>query len=156
MSGNHPKNQQVSSDNQADRSFSEKQSLKKTRQVISGSGFDKESGPLGSRYSETIKYIEVETSPEVPLEVQEYVQKTDSRNQQLNTPVIHRDQPLVSSSDPHQAPNIELPLTKQGVLSGLDAPITSAWKWLSNWCVRVIKKFKGRVTYSSRSDGYDS
>lgn len=44
-------------------------------------------------------------------------------------------------------PNITLPLDKAGVESGLKQNVYNSLRWLSEWCVFMIKKYPGRVFY---------
>lgn len=114
-----------------------------------GSGFDKEHGPMVPAHHESVPMVEVESSAEIPPEVQEYVEKTDHRNMELQKPVVHHGKPIVESAAPSGQPQIVLPLTHQGVVTGLKAGVGKSVMWLATWCVRVIKKFRGRVVYSS-------
>jgi len=44
-------------------------------------------------------------------------------------------------------PNIVLPLDKQEVVDGLHKGVWESVRWLSEWCVMMIKKYPGRVFY---------
>jgi len=51
-----------------------------------------------------------------------------------------------------QAPTIAptkilLPLDQSGVEGGLGASVVDGFRWLSEWCVMMIKKYPGRVFY---------
>ena len=46
-------------------------------------------------------------------------------------------------------PNIVLPLNKQQIEEGLHRKVIEGVKWLAEWCVMMIKKYPGRVFYSS-------
>ena len=49
-------------------------------------------------------------------------------------------------------PNIVLPLNKQEIESGSKHKVTDSLKWLSAWCVYMIKKYPGRVFYSPNNN----
>lgn len=42
---------------------------------------------------------------------------------------------------------IILPLDQSGVEGGLGASVVDGFRWLSEWCVMMIKKYPGRVFY---------
>lgn len=42
---------------------------------------------------------------------------------------------------------IVLPLDQSGVEGGLGANVLDGFRWLSEWCVMMIKKYPGRVFY---------
>lgn len=50
---------------------------------------------------------------------------------------------------------IVLPLTEQTINDGLKDDVASGFKWLSEWCVMMIKKYPGRVFYSPPTGKYD-
>jgi hypothetical protein len=44
-------------------------------------------------------------------------------------------------------PNITLPLDQREVVEGLHHRVWEGVRWLSEWCVMMIKKYPGRVFY---------
>ena len=44
-------------------------------------------------------------------------------------------------------PNIVLPLNKTDIENGLKLNVYNGVRWLSEWCVYMIKKYPGRVFY---------
>jgi len=44
-------------------------------------------------------------------------------------------------------PKITLPLNQEGVLDGLHHSPWEGIRWLSEWCVMMIKKYPGRIFY---------
>jgi len=44
-------------------------------------------------------------------------------------------------------PNIVLPLDQEEVVEGLHHKVWESIRWLSEWCVMMIKKYPGRVFY---------
>lgn len=51
---------------------------------------------------------------------------------------------------------IVLPLTEEGISRGLKGSFVEGLRWLAEWCVMIIKKYPGRVFYSSPTNrGYD-
>lgn len=47
-------------------------------------------------------------------------------------------------------PSINLPLSEPEVREGLHHPVVEAFRWLSEFCVYLIKKYPGRVFYRSK------
>jgi hypothetical protein len=48
----------------------------------------------------------------------------------------------------NEKPKIILPLNKDEIEKGSKAGVYDSFKWLSTWCVYMIKKYPGRVFYS--------
>ena len=120
-------------------------------QTGGGAGFDKEHGPVG-RLDEVVSVMEVESFPEVPLEVREYVEKVDKQNLELDKPIVYGGQSVLEPATSKALPKIQLPLNRSGILNGLKQRVDTGIRWLSTWCVMIIKKFGGRVIYSKQPD----
>jgi hypothetical protein len=60
-------------------------------------------------------------------------------------------QPLVQPAVP-PAPKITLPLTRHQIAAGAKKKITEAFRWLSEWCLRVIKLNQGKVNFKKQHD----
>ncbi len=95
---------------------------------------------------EVENYIEkVETSTEKSV--------SDNKNSQSdlsggsNDQVVAVAQKPITTNLPAAKP-IVLPLNESGVVLGLKENIFSGVRWLSEWCVMMIKKYPGRVFYS--------
>lgn len=56
-------------------------------------------------------------------------------------------QPAIS-----QTPKITLPLTRQQIAAGAKKKITEAIRWLSEWCLRIIKLNQGKVAFKKQHD----
>lgn len=97
--------------------------------------------------TETMPVVEVREY-EVPAEVQEYVEKVDKENTELQKNVVHEGQPVVQPAMSVQEPSIMLPLTQPGLAVAIKQKVTMSARWLAEWCVRIIKKFHGRVFYA--------
>lgn len=95
--------------------------------------------------AEMVEIREHEVSPEVA----EYVEKVDKENLELERPVVHEGVPVVSPPQGMTEEAIVLPMSQASMSRGLQAKVTSSARWLAEWCGMIIKKFKGRVFYSS-------
>lgn len=85
-----------------------------------------------------VKRKSMEVEP--PKEVSSWLERVEKNNIYLAKPVIddQSGQPLVSAPSA-QEPNIVLPLNKEEIVWGLKQKVDMAVKWLSEWCMRVIK-----------------
>jgi hypothetical protein len=91
--------------------------------------------------------VERPTTPEVPPEI-EHVEAVPGAEIQLPQPVTDdaTGQVLVTSPAATQ-PKIILPLTEEEVERGLHLKVIHSFRWLAEWCRRLIKVFHGRVVY---------
>jgi len=58
-------------------------------------------------------------------------------------------QTIASSPTTSGMANITLPLTEEELKSGLHSKIAEGIRWLSEWCLMTIKKYPGRVFYTT-------
>lgn len=50
---------------------------------------------------------------------------------------------------------IVLPLSETDIMTGFKSGVFEGLRWLSEWCVMMIKKYPGRVFYSPKKQYYD-
>ena len=109
------------------------------------------------------KEIERQLTPdEIALrEVQGYIDKVERQAEIQEPPVNSQQQvspeeaPTPRSTSPDIASvipvttkqKIMLPLDQTGVEGGLKNQVFEGLRWLSEWCVMMIKKYPGRVFY---------
>jgi hypothetical protein len=67
------------------------------------------------------------------------VQKQKSNNGKSDDSIL---QPIATT-----VTKISLPVSKRTFLGGFSKPIDDAWKWLSEFYLRIIKKNKGNVKF---------
>lgn len=111
-------------------------------------------------------------SPEATAirEVEGYIEKIekgteisqqDTQNSQNNPKFSASDLGKLSNNNQTQSSgsgsqkSIVLPLTEEKIVDGLKDSVFSGLKWLSEWCVMMIKKYPGRVFYSPTTERYD-
>lgn len=133
-------NFQVNQDDQASQAGQVQSQSQKT-------SFSPESEPIYTGSNESVPIVEVREQ-EISPEVQEYVEKVDKENLELDRPVVHQGQPIVQPPQMVEQVEVVLPLTHQGMVAGLKEKVTSSARWLAEWCMRIIKKFKTGVFYS--------
>jgi len=92
--------------------------------------------------------IELEKSPEVPVEVESWVKEVGQKAHQSPTEVkvVRFDAGPTPSSSP-QEEMIVLPVNQVVLQKGLRASVNESIRWLSEWCLKIIKKFHGMVVY---------
>ena len=111
---------------------------------------DKEAEPFGGQTVEIAPYME-SVEPEMSPEVMEYMEQVEKDRLVLDKPIVHHGQTLVDSPGGSNDPQIILPLSKASVILGLEQKFDRSIRWLATWCVRIIKKFRGRVVYTNDS-----
>ncbi|MDD4106675.1 MAG: hypothetical protein PHX84_01855 [Candidatus Shapirobacteria bacterium] len=85
----------------------------------------------------------------VPAEVKTWMRKieedptiTNNGNQQTNGDNDSIMQPIATT-----VTKITLPTTKKTFTGGFSQPTDNAWKWLTTFILRIIKKSKGNVKF---------
>ena len=66
--------------------------------------------------------------------------------QSVVQPVVDEQGQTIMSVVPTE-PEIDLPLSEPQVREGLHHKVWDSFRWLSEWCVMIIKKYPGRVFY---------
>lgn len=102
------------------------------------------------------------TSDEIALrEIQGYVDKverqTETQLPQINKPTQSPQTTVTAATTTTQdvaslipvstKQKITLPLDQLGIETGLKNNVLEGFRWLSEWCVLMIKKYPGRVFY---------
>ena len=116
---------------------------------VSGPKEQKEAGPLTSKLElEKVEVVE-QKEPEPKKEVKDWVEKIESGDTaQLKKPVTDDyGQILVEAAEKKEKPKITLPLDERAVERGLRHKAVDSFRWLAEWCVRVMKMATGRVFY---------
>ena len=93
-------------------------------------------------------------------EVEGYIERVEkqvessAQNQNVQTtPIVTQSVPtdmgkvVAAQFAGEEKPKIILPLNQQEIEKGLHQNIYEGLKWLSEWCVLMIKKYPGRVFY---------
>lgn len=96
-----------------------------------------------------LQYVEQEKTPEVPVEVESYLQKVEEQSEHLPEEIVIADGTTadqLSSKTPAQ-PVIVLPITPSVEKAGEKKNPTWSVRWLVEWSRRVMKMFVGKVVY---------
>ncbi len=88
----------------------------------------------------------------VRKEVESWLEKVEKASTTLPKTVTddQTGQPLVQSTN-SQTPKITLPLTRNQILKGAKQKVGSAFRWLAEFCLRLIKIKKGQVKFKKPS-----
>jgi len=100
-----------------------------------------------------LQQIEYEPSPELPVEVESYLQKVEEhRDQVLNEVVIADGTTAPSVAHPSiKKPVIVLPITAEEEKAGQKKPLYLSIRWLVEWSKKIMKMFVGEVIYKQES-----
>lgn len=89
-----------------------------------------------AQLEEVVSDIELEPDLEsAGLEKKSEVMAVSQDIQQMGVQAVGHAQPVIPAT-----PTVTLPISDDKVLTGLHANISSALRWLAEWCVRVLKK----------------
>jgi len=95
-----------------------------------------------------IQYVEQEKIPEIPVEVESYLQKVeDNADDQLHEIVIADGTAEVAGTAYPSRPVIILPITQAMEDEGEKKSPKFSLRWLVEWSQKIIKIFAGKVIY---------
>lgn len=95
---------------------------------------------------EVESYIEkIEKSAETAVSDNNTSQQSDTSSK--SNPTIQQSNSMGYTDT--TVKKVLLPIDQSEISSGLNAGVSSGIRWLSEWCVMMIKKYPGRVFYSS-------
>ncbi|RJR24113.1 hypothetical protein C4578_03500 [Candidatus Microgenomates bacterium] len=90
--------------------------------------------------------VKIEEEPELSPELEPAIKKVE-KEIYLSQPITDdNNQPLVSPPAP-QHPTIVLPISHTQYARGLTQKVTESIRWLTEWCLRVIKIFGTRAEF---------
>lgn len=93
-------------------------------------------------------YIDrVEKKTELDPAVAQVVQQAPSTTPTPPPVADEKGQVLMEPSEP-KPQKITLPLSQEQVTEGMHHKVMDSLRWMSEWCVMIIKKYPGRVFYN--------
>jgi hypothetical protein len=114
------------------------------KESLSGAGIDQQTPDSGTG----IQYVEQEKTPEIPVEVESYLQKVeDSADDQLHQVVIADGTLEQADTSYPSRPVIVLPITQDEEDEGEKMSPKFSLRWLVTWSKKIIKMFAGKVVY---------
>lgn len=95
-----------------------------------------------------VQYVEQERNPEIPVEVESFIQKIDDNQDQLPTEIVIADG-TVPVPQPHFPTHkvVVLPITPEIEAVGDKKDPSWSVKWLVEWSQKIMKMFTGHVIY---------
>lgn len=100
----------------------------------------------GVGVSEKAPVVEVREPGELPEDVKGWLERVERDDVAEPPTVVHKGKPVVSPAAPADV-TVTLPLSEEGVKKGLKQRIVESIRWLAVWCVRLVKKYHGKVFY---------
>lgn len=96
----------------------------------------------------SIQYVEQEPSPEIPVEVETFIQRVTDHSQTAPHEVVIADgtQEQAKAAYPSR-PVVVLPITQQVEEEGQKKSPKFSIRWLIEWSHKIIKMFAGKVIY---------
>jgi len=89
-----------------------------------------------------VEKIEKQVETQQPANIQPQQNTFEHKSEEKDMGKIVSEQFAVQTK-----PNIVLPMNSQEINNGLHKNIFESVRWLSEWCVMMIKKYPGRVFY---------
>lgn len=116
------------------------------KEALAGGG----ANPIEAGLSETgdMQYVETEKNPELPVEVEGYLEHVQDHAQQHPKEIVLADQnsePLATKY-PKQSV-VVLPITPDEEKEGARKGVQFSFRWLVEWSRRLMKMFSGSVVY---------
>ncbi len=95
-----------------------------------------------------IQYVEQEPSPEIPVEVETFIQRVEDHTQTSPNEIVIADGTHEQSSAAYPSrPVVVLPITQQTDDVGAKKSPKFSIRWLIEWSHKIIKMFAGKVIY---------
>lgn len=119
--------------------------------LVSTKGVEKAEGKaLPTVETPGITYVEQEPSPEIPVEVEGFLQRVDEAADKLSQEIVLADSNLVTQNQSHPAqPVMVLPIKEEAEKEARGKSPKFSIVWLVEWSRKIIKKFLGKVIYRS-------
>lgn len=98
--------------------------------------------------SSGVQMVEVERSPELPPEVESFIEKIEQHPDQLPQEVVINDPHGTQPTTKYLAqPVVVLPITPDVEQVGEKANPQMSVRWLVEWCWKMMKVFSGKIIY---------
>jgi len=98
---------------------------------------------------EKVPIVERPTTPEISPEV-EYIRTTMGAEITLPQPITDDTGQIIVGAAAPQKVEIKLPLSEEQILQGLGYKIIDSFRWLAEWCKRLIKIMGGKFSYITK------
>ena len=92
--------------------------------------------------------VEHEKTPEISPELESWMQKVEQHEVHLPQEIVIADDTINNLTGNYAAqPVVMPPATEKTIQRGAKHPVTDSVRWLTAWCIKMIKKFHGSVVY---------
>lgn len=95
---------------------------------------------------EKFPVVQEEVEPSIDKEIEPLVEKLE-KEIYLSKPVTDDSGAPLVTAPTSQQPTIILPVTKTAYFYGLTQKVTESIRWLTEWCLRLIKIFGDKITF---------
>ncbi len=95
---------------------------------------------------EHVPVVELREPGELPTEVEGWIERAEHDDVEEMKPIKVDGQTVVSSATPQNV-KVTLPLEKSEIKQGLQYKVADSVRWLAQWCIRLVDKYKGQVGY---------
>lgn len=124
-------------------------------QQQASAGFSKETIAGGGNAIEAgvseagdIQYVEQEPAPEMPVEVEGYLQHVQDQNpEELKEVILAEEQAGTLASKYPKQSVVVLPISPEEEKEGARKGVVSSFRWLVEWSRKIMKMFTGEVVY---------
>lgn len=98
---------------------------------------------------QAIQYVEQEPNPEIPPEVEHYLQRVEDNAQQAPEEIVLADGQLTMPTEHNlpAKPVVVLPITPEQEKQGAKENPKFSIRWLVEWSRKIMKIFVGKVIY---------
>ena len=95
-----------------------------------------------------VQAVEQEKNPEIPVEVESYLQRVEDHHNTAPTEVVIADGTSeVPTNNYPSKPVIVLPITPEEEKEGSKKSPKNSFRWLVEWSHKIVKMFTGTVIY---------
>jgi hypothetical protein len=101
----------------------------------------------GVGVSERVPIVERREPRELPEEVAGWLERVEHDEIAEPQPIVHEGKTIVAPAAPADV-EVTLPLTEEEMKKGLQQKVVDSIRWLAQWCVRLIDKYRGKVWFS--------
>ncbi len=113
-----------------------------------------EGGRVSVEAASSMQYVEQESSPEIPPEVEKYIKKVEDKKVRAPQEIVVADQAGHVQNDQKYVsePVVVLPITPELEAQGQKKSPKFSVRWLVEWSQKIIKMFAGRAIYRQPAD----
>lgn len=96
--------------------------------------------------NEQVPIVEVREQGELSPEVEGWIERAESDDVPDVKPVVYEGKTYAELAVPSSV-KVRLPLDEEEIKKGLHHKIADSVRWLAQWCMRIVGKYKGNVGY---------